>query len=160
MTKISEILALSAMFMIAVYSAYALSLPSLLFLAALIAGLTVSLLPFRYFGWPYAERGKYTDLTPMKLYAIMEEKKGFSIIDVRTRREYARSHIPGAVNRPLLSLKKGEQFKQPTVFICSTGHRSRMALRKVEGRELYNLESGYKKWLEANLPVSGVREEG
>jgi len=169
MTKIPEmrtlpliltILALSAMFMVAVYSAYAFSLPSAIFLVALIMGLMVSLLSFRYFGWPYADRGKYIDITPARLYSLIEEKKNISIMDVRTKREYAKSHIPGAINRPLLSLKRGEKFNQPTVFICATGHRSRMALRKVEGRELYNLESGFKKWQEANLPVSGIGEAG
>lgn len=147
------IIALSAMFIIADYSAFGLSLPAVMLVVVLVAGLIASLLPFRYYGWPYAEKGKFRDITEEQLLALLNGSRGVKVVDVRTKREYEHGHIPGAVNRPLMAIRRGERYPEPTVFVCLTGHRSRMALRKVDGPELYNLDSGYRKWTEANFPV-------
>jgi rhodanese-related sulfurtransferase len=34
-----------------------------------------------------------------------------------------------------------------------------MALRKAQGKELYNLADGYRRWIEAGLPVEAGNDE-
>ncbi len=145
--------ALCAMFLIALYTAFGFATSFMAMSSLLAAGLAASLLPYRYYGWPYAEKGSYRDIESAALYDMMESMKEFRVIDVRSRAEYARGHIPGAVNMPLTRIPGDTLFPGPTVFVCSTGHRSRIALRKIRGKDLYNLSHGYRKWIEAALPV-------
>lgn len=159
LSLVLTLLALCAMFLVAVYSAFGFTAPSIVLVCLLASGLTASLLPYRYYGWPYAERGTYTDLDSTSLYDLIQRTKELKIVDVRSRTEYGRGHIPGAVNISLTGIARKTLFPVPTVFVCSTGHRSRMALRKVQGKELYNLADGYRRWIEAGLPVETGNDE-
>ncbi|MBX8636695.1 MAG: rhodanese-like domain-containing protein [Thermoplasmata archaeon] len=147
------LLALCAMFLVALYTAFGFTVPVIVLTCLLVLGLASSLLPYRYYGWPYAEKGTYTDVDSAALYELIRTQKDLRIVDVRSRTEYARGHIPGAINIPFTRIAKNTALPVPTVFVCSTGHRSRMALRKSRGKELYNLAHGYRKWIEAAFPV-------
>ncbi len=150
--------ALCAMFLAALYNAFGFTAPFIALTSLLILGLAAALLPYRYYGWPYAEKGTYTDLDSAALYELIGRQKDLRIVDVRSRSEFMRGHIPGAINIPLTRIERNTLFPVPTVFVCSTGHRSRMALRKTRGKELYNLARGYRKWIEAALPVESGKE--
>lgn len=83
------------------------------------------------------------------------------ILDVRTPSEFARGHIPGAVNIDW----NGKDFtenvaaldKSHTYLVhCASGVRSVKACQKMEKlnfTNLYNLEGGFKAWEEAAKPV-------
>lgn len=79
------------------------------------------------------------------------------VLDVRTEKEFAAGHIPGAVNLDVnapdfeAKVKKLDPFKTYLVH-CAAGVRSRKACEKMEKmnfEKLYNLEGGYKAWEKA-----------
>jgi rhodanese-related sulfurtransferase len=82
------------------------------------------------------------------------------IIDIRTPEEYAKGHIPNAINVNWLS---GEFEKQsvaldpalPVLLYCLGGGRSASATLKMKEmgfREIYELEGGLLKWRAAGMP--------
>lgn len=59
-------------------------------------------------------------------------RQGAVLVDVRSRKEYARDRLPGAVNIPLSELRShperlGEAGERPVVLYCRTGERSAAA---------------------------------
>ena len=51
------------------------------------------------------------------------------VVDVREPSEFASSHVPGAINRPLSAFNPGElPTNKPVVLICQAGGRSARAL--------------------------------
>jgi rhodanese-related sulfurtransferase len=65
----------------------------------------------------------------------MLHRKGPFVIDVSSGPEYRMLHIPSAVNRPdLLSRRKPLPFSihQPLVIVCTTGHRSPLAVKRLQ----------------------------
>lgn len=78
-------------------------------------------------------------------------RDGASLIDVRSREEFARGGIPGAINMPLDGLR--EQLhrlpRTPLVVHCQVGQRGHAAVRLLTqlGYEAVNLDGGYLTWL-------------
>jgi phage shock protein E len=86
----------------------------------------------------------------------------FVVLDVRTEREFAGGHIPGAVNidvnAPDFALKAKELAKDKTLLVhCAAGRRSVAACDKLQAAGLkestYNLEGGLRAWTAAGKPV-------
>lgn len=82
----------------------------------------------------------------------LDEKKGMVLLDVRTDKEHAQGHIPGAVHIPLSDIgekvKKLKKDKDIVVF-CQSGNRSIWAIKRLMGmgyKNLYNLKGGYRAW--------------
>ena len=82
----------------------------------------------------------------------LDQKKGMVLLDVRTNKEYALGHIPGAVHIPITDLgekvKKLKKDKDIVVF-CQNGNRSIWAIKRLMGmgyKNLYNLKGGYRAW--------------
>ncbi len=82
----------------------------------------------------------------------LDQKKGIILLDVRTDKEYAQGHIPGAVHVPLTDIgekiKKLKKDKDIVVF-CQNGSRSIWAIKRLMGmgyKNLYNLKGGYRAW--------------
>ncbi len=72
-------------------------------------------------------------------------KKGAVVIDVRTANEFDRGKVPGSINIPVdritVNIPRIKGMERPVVLVCSSGHRSRNALRilKTNGlKEVYN----------------------
>jgi rhodanese-related sulfurtransferase len=72
-------------------------------------------------------------------------KNGAVVIDVRTASEFDRGRVPGSLNIPVdriaVSIPRIRGMERPVVLVCSSGHRSRNALRilKENGvKEVYN----------------------
>lgn len=70
--------------------------------------------------------------------------RGAQLIDVRTPREFAQGHIPGAVNIPLqaLSQRHREITAREAVLYCRSGRRSQQALRLLQSQgheQIYDL---------------------
>ncbi|SRR6266404_3220846 len=86
-------------------------------------------------------------------------------LDVRTPDEFARGHLPGAVNIDWNSRDFAEKAaaldKSQTYLIhCAGGVRSAKAcarMTKLNFTNLYNLEGGFKAWEEAGKPVEKSR---
>jgi len=82
----------------------------------------------------------------------LDEKKGITLLDVRTNKEYSLGHVPGAVHIPLNEIgdkiKKLKKDKEIVVF-CLNGNRSIWAIKRLMGMgytNLYNLKGGYNAW--------------
>lgn len=82
----------------------------------------------------------------------LDEKKGMTLLDVRTNSEYAGGRVPGAVHIPLNEIgekiKKLKKDKEIVVF-CQNGNRSIWAIKRLTGmgyKNLYNLKGGYNAW--------------
>ncbi len=67
---------------------------------------------------------------------MMEKEKGYILLDVRTKEEYAGGHIKGAVNLPLsdigtLPIPSLPDKNQLILVYCRSGNRSRQASDKL-----------------------------
>jgi len=83
------------------------------------------------------------------------------VLDVRTAKEFAEGHVPGAVNishdelasrLPEIAADQGSDV----VVYCRSGRRSEIALdllAKAGFQHLYHLEGDYLAWSAANRPV-------
>ena len=87
--------------------------------------------------------------------------KTMVVLDVRTPKEFAEGHVPGAVNishdelEGRLSELEADRDRDVVVY-CRSGHRAGLALGMLEKagfKRLYHLEGDYMGWTEAHRPV-------
>src|SRR5262245_12704240 len=91
----------------------------------------------------------------------LRAEKDAVVLDVRTAKEFAAGHIPGAVNldynsadfqKQAAQLDKGKKY----LVHCAAGVRSAKActaLDKLSFTNVVNLEPGFKAWEKAGKPV-------
>ncbi len=76
--------------------------------------------------------------------------RGAQFVDVRTREEFARGSLPGAVNIPVDELRDrlGELDDAEIVVNCQVGQRGHVAVRMLSelGYRAFNLDGGYRTW--------------
>ena len=82
----------------------------------------------------------------------LDQKKGMVLLDVRTDKEFAGGHIPGAVHVPLSEIgdriKKLKKDKEIVVY-CQNGSRGIWAIKRLMGMgytSLINLRGGFNAW--------------
>ena len=97
--------------------------------------------------------GAYHKVTPAEAQKLLQENKSIILVDVRTPKEYAEKHIPGARLFPNEDIKDqpldGIAKDQPVLLYCRTGHRSKQAADKLiqMGYEhVYDMEGGITAW--------------
>lgn len=82
--------------------------------------------------------------------------RGFALIDVRTSGEFARGHIPGAINISVDEIRerKSEIASKNLLVNCQVGQRGHTAslLLKELGFNAVNLDGGYLTWI--NSPAA------
>ena len=111
-----------------------------------------------FFKWlPF---GKVPELAPEKVLALVTDGS-VQILDVRTQEEWRRSHISGAMNLPIMHFSRenvgalGLDQQRPVIAVCLSAHRSIPAVRQLKAMgfsEVYQLESGMRKWWQLGLP--------
>jgi phage shock protein E len=73
-------------------------------------------------------------------------RSGAVIIDVRSAAEFDRGKIPGSINIPVdridINSKRILAIKQPIIFCCNSGDRSRQAIRMMKERGLKEVYYG------------------
>ncbi|MBT0664176.1 rhodanese-like domain-containing protein [Geobacter pelophilus] len=86
--------------------------------------------------------------------------QSFLLVSVQSPDEYARGHVPGAINIPLPELANEQSLKRLSrdkklVFTCDNGHRSMAAALFLGqlGYETYAMSMGLSYW---NGPESGI----
>ncbi|HTT04977.1 MAG TPA: molybdopterin-synthase adenylyltransferase MoeB [Steroidobacteraceae bacterium] len=121
------------------------------------------------------EQRRVPRILPAELAAALARAPtGLRLIDVREPDEFARAHLPGAINVPLPGIEqqgfslsdeglasgedapRGERAAHRLVFICRSGARSLRAcalVRRTAGREVLQLEGGLLAWREAVDPT-------
>ncbi|OEF22728.1 rhodanese-like domain-containing protein [Vibrio rumoiensis] len=84
------------------------------------------------------------------------------VIDIRTKDEYKRGHISGAVHILPTEIKSGsiatiEKYKTtPIIVVCKTGqtvHENANALSKAGFEKVSILKNGMTAWNDKNLPL-------
>jgi rhodanese-related sulfurtransferase len=84
-----------------------------------------------------------------------------TVVDIREAREMSGTKLVGAIHIPFSQLKvrigeiKSDKSK-PLVIYCARGQRALMAggtLKTAGFTQLYNLNGGFKAWMDAGLPV-------
>lgn len=84
------------------------------------------------------------------------QAQGYALIDVRTPGEFARGHIPGAVNISVDDIRERivEIPREKVIVTCQVGQRGHTAstLLRELGIDAANLDGGYKTWI--NSPAA------
>lgn len=100
-------------------------------------------------------------ILPDELAALLSERPGIRLLDVRTPGEYQAAHIRGACNVPLDRLDEyGREISKsgsdPIVLVCQSGQRARKAhdaLRTTRMANLMILDGGVNAWAAAGQPI-------
>ena len=98
------------------------------------------------------------NISVLELHAMASQGKDLVIIDVRTRSEYNRGHIPAALNLQGAQLRSHLSELPPTTkvaIVCHSGGRSRRACEVLLGEfhNLLNVDGGTAAWIYAGLPI-------
>ena len=106
-----------------------------------------------------AQSGNFKQLSSSEFKKLLDEKG--TLLDVRTRGEFANGHIPRAGQLNYYSLDFRQKLlltpkDEPVYLYCNTGYRSRKAaeiLAENGYTNVYNLQHGIMEWELINLPV-------
>lgn len=95
-------------------------------------------------------RGDHPQLTVAQVQSRISTESPF-VLDVRTRQEFDRGHLPGAVNIPVDDLRSRLNevpVDRPVVAYCQVGMRGYLATRILlqNGRPVHNMSGGYRSW--------------
>ncbi|MBI5403861.1 MAG: rhodanese-like domain-containing protein [Ignavibacteriae bacterium] len=86
---------------------------------------------------------------------IIQGKSDYRIIDLRTEKEFAEYHIPGAENIPMQTLDKADLMKNEKIILYSEGgiHSAQgwMILKAKDFKGVYILFGGLEEWNEKIL---------
>jgi pyruvate/2-oxoglutarate dehydrogenase complex dihydrolipoamide dehydrogenase (E3) component/rhodanese-related sulfurtransferase len=83
---------------------------------------------------------------------LMNDRESYTVIDVRSNKDFVKGHIDGAINIPLSDIRQqAEQFaKDQTIVVhCNkgvTGNAAQNVLINLGFSEVYNLSGGYKEY--------------
>jgi rhodanese-related sulfurtransferase len=102
--------------------------------------------------------GRVPEIAAVQLAKDLARLEPPQVVDVRTEAEFAKGHVPGAVNAPIqtlaatlarLELDRG----RPVVAVCLTAHRSIPAVRllRARGYEAAQLAGGMLAWRTAGF---------
>ncbi len=105
--------------------------------------------------------GRVPDISASELQTRLAGGNRVQIVDVRSRTEWRRSHIPGAVSVPIHALKDCLTALQldgqkPIVAICLSAHRSIPAVRLLHAQGFENavqLRGGMLAWWHKRYPT-------
>ncbi|RPI26803.1 MAG: MBL fold metallo-hydrolase [Acidobacteria bacterium] len=103
-------------------------------------------------------------LPQLAVEEIRSGRTARTILDVRTEREWASGHIPGAVNIPLPQLRSrsGSMIPRgPVAAYCGSGYRASLAASILlqEGfQEVYNIPGSFNAWKSSQYPVETEAE--
>jgi rhodanese-related sulfurtransferase len=102
--------------------------------------------------------GAVPEMDAADLAARLAEGAPLQLVDVRTRLEHERGHVPGAISVPITELAaRLDELdpERPTVAICLTAHRSIPAVRLLRAhgfREVAQLRGGMRAWWSLKRP--------
>ena len=114
---------------------------------------------------PAAEKkaaAKVENIKPEQFDALRKADTNSTVVlDVRTKEEYRKGHIPGSVlidfNADDFEQQVAKLDKSKTYLVhCASGGRSARACKKMDQlgfQKLYNLEGGMGAWEKAGKPV-------
>jgi len=95
-----------------------------------------------------------THVNAVEAKALLQQNPEIKVLDVRTKDEYQRGHIEGAIRNNYFSTKFRKRLraldKSSTYLVhCKSGHRSSRVIkvmRKEGFHRIYHLDGGYDAW--------------
>lgn len=108
------------------------------------------------------DASRTTAFTPAALQHLITTGDGPRLLDVRTPGEFRTSHIPGAYNVPLDTLREhrmelGRHLDEHVVLVCRSGARATQAEEALAEAGLPNLrvlDGGMMAWEASGAPVN------
>ena len=103
----------------------------------------------------YLTTGRAPTISVEDVYnnAVVNKDPGYFLLSIRKPEDYAKGHVPGAVNIPFAQLAKEESLKKlppdkKIVVICYTGHTASYATMFLNqlGYEAYAMKFGMMGW--------------
>ncbi|MBK9202306.1 MAG: rhodanese-like domain-containing protein [Candidatus Obscuribacter sp.] len=111
----------------------------------------------------YFEAKLAFEMGPFGLKDAIDKKEAITIVDLRTRELFAKSHVPGAINLSYEELEKSTEKlskDKVTVFYCYgiTCHLSAKAavLAAKKGFVVKELYGGFDEYVNYELPLEGT----
>jgi rhodanese-related sulfurtransferase len=93
------------------------------------------------------------------VHQMLQSDSHMQLVDVRSRAEWLKGHLPGAISIPLLDLHSSAHLidpSKPSLVYCHEGYRATtavsMLLRKSSGN-ITILVDGIEGWLASGLPL-------
>jgi len=112
---------------------------------------------FAYFkGWVFSD---FKNVSPQEAYALLENDKNITFIDVRSKKEFEKDHIKGAISLPMemVAIPNTYTSEHKKVLVYSErGERSVEASRILSkrGYEVLNLKGGVVFWIRAGYELT------
>ena len=104
--------------------------------------------------------GSVPEIDARELAQRLESEPDLQLVDVRSTREFAGGHIPGARSVPIQSFRQvypslGLDPGQPVIVVCLSSHRSLPTVRLLNnaGYNSYQLANGMNAWWKEGLPT-------
>ncbi len=101
----------------------------------------------------------YKSIMSVEAKKLVEQKKNFYLLDVRTPQEYAQARMKGSVLIPINELERRVHEvpkNRPILVLCAVGSRSNLAagflINKGYG-DVYNLTDGLSGWHRNGFPL-------
>jgi len=110
--------------------------------------------------------GQY--ITVDEMARLLEQDAAVTLIDARTAEEFARGHVPGAMNVAIADLvdfarSRGYPLNELVVTMCGSGGRGEKAAGILTAEHVGNvraLQGGLAAWSNAGFPVVGSDRQG
>lgn len=101
-----------------------------------------------------------SSLSPQQITQLINNEEAV-VLDIRKQEEFARGHIPNAINIPALNvkarLKELEKHKErPIIVACNLGHTAGPVcndLRKAGFQSVHRLKGGITEWQNSRFPL-------
>lgn len=118
------------------------------------------------FGMSFANENGHEITNPVKYVsaieaqALLQANPNIQVLDVRTKGEFKRAHIDGAIRVNYFSTKFKKKLRAldlntPYLVHCKSGHRSNRAVKvmqKLGFTNIIHLDGGYDAWKKLALP--------
>lgn len=100
-------------------------------------------------------------VSPEQVWEWQESDTEFVLVDARDTIQYAREHIPGAINLPYIEIRAGGLLpprEQRIVVYCSSetcpiSQYAYEALDQLGYEEIYDMRAGLQGWKDAGFPT-------
>jgi rhodanese-related sulfurtransferase len=115
----------------------------------------------------YFEKELAFTVTPRSAKAVVDgERKDVTVIDVRSAEDFAKGHIPGAINIPCEKYNNFEKENQAFEglrrdhihyvycyeLLCNLGQKAALAFAR-QGYAVKEMKGGFKSWEDHGYPV-------
>lgn len=103
-------------------------------------------------------RAKFADVPEVTAAALLEDREGVVLVDVRSSEEQQVSMIPGAVRSAIVERDIDAYRGKKLVTYCTIGYRSALFARDLrhQGLDASNLAGGILGWVHAQGPLEAA----